>query len=286
MAVKKPRSHPGLTSTGEEIPPILSQRFRRRAALLTKSIKTQLDDTVPTTPATPERRGTTIDLKEKEESSERLTSLPSIIKASGGQPLTTAAGRSRATSIVDRVTGPGTIAGSHSIDHIPPRSAKRRSQSPDVEADVAPAYQPFALAESSSFSPSSLSPQKLKQLPRTVIAKYKAYAAPDQPIAVNIERSARRARIRERVEKSRYREIIREARAHWSNFDEREEFGKAMARESQERMRRKINMAMAFRVRLTRNRRLHVQAHSFTPPRKQSCSCWSRVKGMRLMPSA
>ncbi|KND04367.1 uncharacterized protein SPPG_00096 [Spizellomyces punctatus DAOM BR117] len=127
----------------------------------------------------------------------------------------------------------------------PSNIRRKNSQAPNLPP--ATPYKPFPLSETSSFSPASIPKGKLRSLAPQTVAKYEAYTAPPAPVAQMIERSGQRAKARLRDEKRLVRQQIEAARMKWGNGKEREDAGEEMARRARERMRKKLNKALAFR---------------------------------------
>ncbi|TPX56969.1 hypothetical protein PhCBS80983_g04155 [Powellomyces hirtus] len=128
------------------------------------------------------------------------------------------------------------------------RREKKKKSSKSSEENFPPVtpYKPFPLSSTSSFSPSSL-PRSRRRLAPQTLAKYDAYATPAAEVVQTIDKSAHRARARERSAKVAWRREVEEARAKWGDRDEKEQEGREMAMLARDRMRAKLKRALAMR---------------------------------------
>ncbi|KAI8922549.1 hypothetical protein DFJ77DRAFT_447032 [Powellomyces hirtus] len=123
---------------------------------------------------------------------------------------------------------------------------KKSSKSSEENFPPVTPYKPFPLSSTSSFSPSSLPKSRRRLAPQT-LAKYDAYATPAAEVVQTIDKSAQRARARERSAKLAWRREVEEARAKWGDRDEKEQEGREMAMLARDRMRAKLKRALAMR---------------------------------------
>ena len=156
----------------EELPPILSQRFRRKRYLGHQNMRSSETDL---------SSQSKLDQSKSIGSSSKKKDLQSVSSIGAGVEITTSLPAARSKPSPIRSTD----------DAETPQVEKTTGQ---VEAEAPLEYAPFPLRQKSSFSPASLTERQLSRLDPLTRSKYEAYQKPNNDILARVQESEIRAK--------------------------------------------------------------------------------------------